>query len=226
MSILNTRIKMCGTTSIEDANHAILWGVAALGFIFYPKSPRNISPEKAREIISNIPSFVDPVGVFVDKDLAEVEEIAKYSGLTHLQLHGNEDREYCEKLESKLPTCKIIKAFRVSAESNPEDFSQYNEHVTSFLLDTYVKDEAGGTGHAFDWDLITQFQLQRPLVLAGGLNPENIVEAIKKIRPFAVDVNSGVEVSPGIKDHAKLEAFCRKVHQTNQDMLKAPLNEQ
>ncbi len=210
---------MCGTTNVKDAEAAILAGVDALGFIFVKKSPRNILAETAKEIISALPPFIDLVGVFVDRDLMEVEEIAKYTGLSYVQLHGKEEPEYCEELATKLPTCKVIKAFRVGEKSKRDDFSPYNQLVTGFLLDTYVKDKEGGTGLVFDWNLIKQLDLQRPCILAGGLNPENVVNAIEAVHPFAIDINSGVELEPGVKDHAKLRLLTEQVKWADQKRL-------
>ncbi len=214
-----TRIKMCGTTNVKDAEAAVFAGVDALGFIFVKKSPRNIQSETAKEIISSLPPFINLVGVFVDRDLREVEELVKYTGLSYVQLHGEEEPEYCEELAFKLPTCKMIKAFRVGDKSKKEDFSPYNQFVTGFLLDTYVKDKEGGTGLVFDWNLIKQFDLQRPCILAGGLNPENVVNAIEAVHPFAIDINSGVELEPGRKDHAKLRLLTEQVRWADHKML-------
>jgi phosphoribosylanthranilate isomerase len=206
-----TRIKMCGTTNIGDAREAVSTGVDALGFIFVAKSPRNISVEKAKEIVACLPPFVDLVGVFIDRDMQEIVEIVREVGLSYVQLHGAEDSGYCRQVARMSAPCKVIKAFRIGPESREADFAAYNDVVRGFLLDTYVKGQAGGTGQTFDWRLIEGLNLQRPLILAGGLQPENILEAIRIVRPFAVDVNSGVEISPGIKDHTKLHQLVTQV---------------
>ena len=206
-----TRIKICGITTIADAQEAVRSGVDALGFIFVEKSPRNISPQKAKEIIACLPPFVDLVGVFIDGEINELVEIIKDVGLSYAQLHGNEDAEYCRQVARLAAPCKVIKAFRVGSESRAADFAGYNDVVRGFLLDTHVKGQAGGTGQAFDWRLIAGLALRRPVILAGGLQPENILEAIRMVRPFGVDVNSGIEVSPGIKDHAKLHQLVSQV---------------
>lgn len=205
-----TRVKMCGTTLIEDALAAVRFGVDALGFIFYEKSPRYIAPEKAATIFSNLPPFVDRVGVFVDAPLAEVAETA-ILGLSFVQLHGSESPDYCLKLQKILPFCSIIKAFRVGAESCGDAFTPYESCVDAFLLDTYVKGASGGTGLVFDWSIIDSLRLQRPVILAGGLSPENIAQAIAAVRPFAVDINSAIELQPGIKDHRRLQALMQVV---------------
>lgn len=194
-----TRIKVCGITSAEDAKEAIRVGVDAIGFIFAEKSPRYITPEKAKEIVTELPPFVHFVGVFVDKDPVEIEEIIEYCDLSYVQLHGNEDPEYCHKLSQAATPCRVIKAFRVSSATEAEEFAAYEDSVTGFILDTYVKGQEGGTGQPFDWSIIESLNLKLPVILAGGLGPENIAEAIKRVKPFAVDVNSGVEESPGKK---------------------------
>jgi len=199
-----TRIKMCGITNMEDAEEGMRAGVDALGFIFVEDSPRYIEPEKAKEIAANISPFVDLVGVFIDRDNIEVQEIVDYCGLSYVQLHGSETPEYCGQLAYAASPCKVIKAFRISGSATPEDFHPYQDVVQGFLLDTYVADQAGGTGSTFNWDMIESLALQRPIILAGGLTPDNVAEAIDKVRPFAIDVNSGVEIRPGLKDYDKL----------------------
>jgi len=204
---------MCGTTRLEDALAAARYGVDALGFIFCAKSPRNIEPERAAEIIKQLPPLVDRVGVFVNAPLEQVVDASR-AGLSYLQLHGSESVEFCRKIRQQLPFCKIIKAFRVSDQSRPEDFSPYNDCTDAFLLDTYVPGVSGGTGKVFDWAVIGRLKLQRPIFLAGGLNPENVVEAIAQVQPFAVDINSGVESQAGVKDHTCLRQLLQLVYQT------------
>ncbi len=212
-----TRIKMCGITNRYDAEEGVLAGVDALGFIFVEASPRYVSPELARGIISELPPFVDCVGVFVDRDPKEVEEIIASCGLSHVQLHGSEEPEYCERLARSAAPCKVIKAFRVGGETEADLFTPYNDVVQGFLLDTYSKGIAGGTGMAFDWRIIDRLRLQLPLILAGGLGPDNVREAIKQVRPFAIDVNSGVEWTPGMKKAEKVHAFMEQVRLADND---------
>lgn len=202
---------MCGVTNIEDAIEAIDAGVDALGFIFVEKSPRYIAPEQAKEIVSQLPPLISFVGVFVDQDPVEVMEIIEYCGLSYVQLHGNEDPDYCEKLSHTASPCKIIKAFRVGTGSREADFSPYQECVTGYLLDTYVEGQEGGTGRSFDWTIIESLDLRCPVILAGGLTPENVVEALQVVHPFAIDINSGVEEQPGKKDYTKLHALLEQV---------------
>ncbi len=211
MNLPRIRIKMCGTTSLEDAMVAVKAGVDALGFIFYPKSSRNVDPEIARLIIEQLPPFVDTVGVFVDRDREEVEEIIRYCRLGYAQLHGQESPKYCERLARFAAPCQVLKALRVGSHLQSEDVAPYTEHVKGFLLDTYQKGVAGGTGKQFDWSLIDALGLEKSCILAGGLDVANIAEAITAVRPYAIDVNSGVEKSPGIKDHDKIRTFVATV---------------
>ncbi len=205
-----TRVKMCGTTRYEDALAAVRFGVDALGFIFYDKSPRYIVPEKAAEIFRSLPPFINHVGVFVDSPLAEVVQTARL-GLSFVQLHGTESPSYCLELREVLPGCGIIKAFRVGNESYSDAFTPYESCVDAYLLDTYVKGTSGGTGLVFDWSIIDRLKLKRPTILAGGLSPENVALAIAAVHPYAVDINSAIELQPGVKDHHRLQALMQVV---------------
>ena len=202
---------MCGTTRMADAMAAVEAGVDGLGFIFHEKSPRYIEPEQARAIIEELPPFIDTVGVFVDKKREEVEEIVQYCRLNYAQLHGSENPKYCERLIRFAAPCQILKAFRVSPQLTPDEIAPYDSHVRGYLLDTYEKDLPGGTGRSFDWGLVNGLRLNRPLILAGGLNPDNIGQALRAVRPYGVDVNSGVEARPGIKEHGLIYAFIDRV---------------
>jgi phosphoribosylanthranilate isomerase len=205
------RIKMCGTTNLEDALTAVEAGVDAVGFIFYKKSPRDVDPEVARIIIEQLPPFVDTVGVFVDRDREEVEEIIRFCGLGYAQLHGQESAKYCERLARFTAPCQVIKALRVGGHLQARDITPYNDCVKGFLLDTYQKGVKGGTGQRFDWSLIQDLKLQRDVILAGGLDPDNVQEALTAVRPYALDVNSGVEINPRQKDHELIRRFIRQV---------------
>ncbi|MFN2355385.1 MAG: phosphoribosylanthranilate isomerase [Desulfopila sp.] len=202
-----TRIKMCGITHGEDALKAVELGVDAVGFIFAVKSPRYIAPETARTITKALPPFISPTGVFVNEKLRDIVEIAHYLGLKTLQLHGAESPSFCEKLARALPSVTVVKAFRVGPHCSASDFMPYNDAVGGFLLDTYVPDQEGGTGIAFDWHILSSLQLHKPCILAGGLSPKNIRAALEVARPYGVDVNSGVEYRPGVKDHESLVRF-------------------
>ena len=210
-----TRIKMCGITNIEDAEEGIRAGVDALGFIFVEDSPRYIEPEKVKEIVEQLSPFVDLVGVFVDRENVEVQEIIDYCGLSYAQLHGSESPEYCSQIAYSASPCKVIKAFRVGPKTAAAEFHPYQNEVQGYLLDTYVADQAGGTGRTFDWEIVRSLELQRPVILAGGLTPENVGEAILKVQPFAIDVNSGVELRPGLKDYDKLGALLEEVRKAD-----------
>ncbi|BHH83518.1 phosphoribosylanthranilate isomerase [Desulforhopalus sp. 52FAK] len=203
MEVRRTRVKICGMTRLEDAHTAVSHGVDALGFIFYHKSPRCVELTVAKNIIQSLPPFVDKVGVFVNASLDEVKKAAEV-GLTAIQLHGDESPEYCAQLREMSICSYIIKAFRVGSTSTAADFSPYDQVVDSFLLDTYVSGAKGGTGEVFDWSIVEKLLLQRPVLLAGGLAPDNIKAAIESAQPYCLDINSGVEVSPGIKDPQKI----------------------
>jgi phosphoribosylanthranilate isomerase len=200
------RIKICGITNQEDALLAAELGAHALGFIFAAQSPRKVAPEAAREIIQQLPPFVVTVGVFVNEEAATVRDLAARAGLDWVQLHGAETPEYCRSLGRR-----VMKAFRIRDEKSFENLQDYRGAVQAFLLDTYKKGQAGGTGEAFDWELARKAKGYGPIVLAGGLTPANVAQAIKVAQPQAVDVASGVEAAPGKKDPEKLRAFFRTV---------------
>jgi phosphoribosylanthranilate isomerase len=200
------RVKICGITNLEDALLAANLGADALGFIFYPPSPRSVAPDAARAIIAQLPPLVTTVGVFVDEEAATVKELAAQVGLDWLQLHGKETPEYCRGLGRR-----IIKVFRIRDENSLADLAAYRGVVQALLLDTYKKGQVGGTGETFDWDLARQAKKYGPIILAGGLTPENVAQAISVAQPQAVDVASGVEAAPGKKDPEKLQAFFGRV---------------
>jgi phosphoribosylanthranilate isomerase len=200
-----TKVKICGLTNLEDAQLSAKFGADALGFNFYPKSPRYILPETAREIIEQLPAEILKVGVFVNESLEKIAEIAQTAKLDALQLHGEETPEFAKELKLKT-NLEIIKAFRVSPDFKPEDVLQYE--VDAILLDAYNPKEHGGTGETFDWEIAKKVQEIFPkMYLAGGLNQENVSSAIIGIEPFAVDVCSGIEIEKGRKDQHKLTLF-------------------
>ena len=200
------RIKICGITNLEDALLAADLGADALGFIFYPPSPRSVEPEAAKAIIAQLPPLVTTVGVFVDEDAATVKELAAAAGLDWLQMHGKETPEYCRSLERR-----VIKAFRIRGENSLTGLAAYQGVVQALLLDTYKKGQVGGTGETFNWDLAREARKYGPIILAGGLTPENVAQAIATAQPQAVDVASGVEAAPGKKDPLKLTEFIKAV---------------
>jgi len=199
-------VKICGITDYEDASIAVGLGAGALGFIF-ADSPRQITPQKARDIIRAMPPFVKTVGVFVDEGPAAIKEIIHYCGLDLVQLHGDESPDLCCEL---MPY--TIKALRIKDESSLRTSRIYQGKVRALLLDTYSKDKAGGTGKTFNWQLAIKIKkLGIPIILAGGLGPANIDGAVSTVRPYAVDVNSGVEERPGKKSHTLMKDLMEKV---------------
>lgn len=201
-------VKICGITNIGDALKVVALGADALGFIFYEKSPRKITKDKAKEIIDKIQTVkprVVKVGLFVDELEERVNEITSYCNFDILQFHGDETPNYCKKFPQK-----IIKAFKIKDRESLVSIPKYG--VDYYLLDAYSEELPGGTGKTFNWDLAKEAkEFGKPIILSGGLNPENIIEALKKVLPFGVDVSSGVELFPGQKDHKKLEEFITKV---------------
>ena len=199
------RVKICGITEKDDAFKAIKFGADALGFVFYKKSPRYVSPSRARNIIAVLPPFVSTVGVFVNERLGAINDIASFCGLNAVQLHGDEDHHYCHRL--KRYPFKVIKAFRVTPSFHFDEAGKFN--VDALLFDAYQPDAFGGTGKTFNWELLRQADIKGPFILSGGLDHENILEAIKIVKPYAVDVSSGVELEPGKKDHRKMMSFIK-----------------
>ncbi len=202
-----TKVKICGITNLEDALLSVKFGVDALGFNFYPKSPRFIEAEKAREIIEQLPAEVLKVGVFVNESLEKIVGIAEIAKLNAIQLHGEETPEFARRLKAETGL-EIIKAFRVSTEFQPEDILLYE--VDAILLDAYSRYEHGGTGETFDWEIAQKVQEIFPqMYLAGGLNYENVLAAISEVKPFAVDACSGLESQKGQKDKDQTILFLR-----------------
>ena len=191
-------VKICGITSFNDAIMATNYGASALGFIFYEKSPRYINPEILKTWISNVPSSIKKVGVFVNKDVDKVNKIAEELNLGMVQLHGDESPEYCNQMIRP-----VIKVFRVNKKFDSIMLKNYQ--VATFLFDTYNKENHGGTGESFDWQSILQLNTETPVILSGGLNADNVLEGIEVVKPSAVDVNSGVETAPGKKDEEKIK---------------------
>jgi phosphoribosylanthranilate isomerase len=197
-------VKICGLTSFADAASAVEAGADALGFIFFKQSPRYLAPADVAQIIAKLPTSVLKIGVFVDESLEILNGIAEECCLDRLQLHGNESCDLCAQLGKP-----VIKAFRMKDQSSLTPMSGYR--VSAFLLDSYVPGQLGGTGAKFNWDLAIQAKsFGTPIILAGGLTPENVGDAVAKVGPWAVDVSSGVESSPGVKDHAKVREFVRR----------------
>ncbi len=206
---MDTKIKICGITNLPDAQLAVELGADALGFIFYPKSPRYVKVPVAADICNALPPFVTKVGVFVDELEYEIERALNDCLLNALQFHGEEPPGFCQKFAAK-----SIKAIRVRDEQSLRAAAEYD--VDALLLDTYTESERGGTGRTFDWSLAVKARetLAPPIILSGGLTTVNVQEAIRKVRPYAVDVSSGVEREPGRKDPEKLRRFIELVKAT------------
>jgi phosphoribosylanthranilate isomerase len=195
------KIKVCGLTNVDDTLKAAYYGAWAVGFIFTKKSPRYVSPSKARKIIDALPPFVTPVGVFVDQSERAVRDICKFTTINTVQFHGEETPQYCKRFKDM----KVIKAFRIG-EFFPSDMIN-NYKVDGFLFDTYDEKASGGTGKTFNWEILNGQKIDKPFILSGGLSSENIQAAISTVTSYALDVSSGVEKSPGIKDARKIRAF-------------------
>lgn len=195
------RVKICGITNTDDAQKAAYHGAWSLGFVFYNKSPRYVSPSKARKIIESLPPFVTPVGVFVNQGERAIRDICRVTRISTIQLHGDEEPNFPKRFKD----FKIIKAFRVNEGF---DFSHVLKYkVDAYLFDAYQEGAFGGTGKTFYWDRLIQQKFDKPVILAGGLNVDNVHTAIEATHPFAVDVSSGIEISPGVKDPKLLREF-------------------
>jgi len=199
------KIKICGITRLEDALAAAEFGAHALGFVFFRKSPRYIEPDKAAEIINKLPPFITPVGLFVNEAKSKVWDILNATGINVVQFHGDEAPDYTDAFQMR-----VIKAIRVKNEESLGAVKDYG--CSSILLDAWSPEAYGGTGKKFDWSILRRIGIDKRIVLAGGLSPENVSYAVNLIRPYGVDVSSGVEVSPGIKDHEKIRRFIEAVH--------------
>jgi phosphoribosylanthranilate isomerase len=208
---MSTMVKICGITNEADALAATEAGADALGLMFYEPSPRNVPLKAAAEIARQLPPFVIKVGVFVNAPEDHVLRAINECGLNIIQFHGDETPEYCQ-----LFPVMTIKAFRIRDAESLKSLPEYK--TDAWLLDAHVADKMGGTGATFNWDLAIEAQkLGRPIFLAGGLTPENVGEAVRRVQPYAVDVSSGVEASPGKKDHQKVKAFIQEAKKMSAD---------
>ena len=197
------RVKICGITNLEDALSAVEAGADALGFVFYAASPRHIFPEQATRIISQLPPFVQTVGLFVNEEATAVNEVAALCRLDLVQLHGDESADYCQQISRR-----VLKAFRVRSLTCLDPIKDYR--VAGYLLDTFSPSFYGGTGTSFNWEIATEaVKRHQRIILAGGLTPDNVAEAIRQVGPYGVDVSSGVEAGPGKKDRDKVREFIR-----------------
>lgn len=198
---MRTRIKICGVTSVADALRCADAGADAVGLVFYPRSPRCVTVERAAEIVRALPPFVTAVGLFVNPQPADVDAVLASCPVGLLQFHGDESPEFCARFGHP-----YLKALRVQPGVDLLECLRPYEAASGWLLDAFREGEYGGTGTAFDWNLVPP-GLARPVVLSGGLSPENVSEAVRRVRPWAVDVSSGVESAKGIKDPARVAAF-------------------
>ena len=198
--------KICGITNLDDANVAVENGASAIGFIFYEKSPRTISINNAKSISKHLPKTIARVGVFVNHEKDFIRLAISEVPLDMIQLHGDETPDFCNQFD-----VAILKALRIKNEASLSVMDQYD--VAVFLLDTFSNDQYGGTGETFDWSVLNR-KFKTPIILSGGLNSENILNAIDAVNPSAVDVNSGVESSPGKKDFNKLKLLFKNLNKT------------
>lgn len=201
---MRTRVKICGITRRQDAEFAVEMGADALGLVFYPPSPRAISIAQAKEIVSGLPPFVSIVALFVDADPNEVYACINELPMVMLQFHGDESAEYCEQFGRP-----YLKAVRVKVDTDLVRIAKEYDSASAILLDSYQPGVPGGTGQVFDWSLIES--INKPIILAGGLNVANVANAIEQVQPYAVDVSGGVEQAKGIKDKQKITAFMQEV---------------
>lgn len=195
-----TRVKFCGLTHEEDIARAVKLGVDALGFVFYAPSSRSVAPDHAAMLTSSVPAFVTRVGLFVNEQPAIIQNIFERTRLNLIQYHGDETPEFCDAVG--LP---FIKAFRVRPGIDIQTEMERYPNASGFLLDAYVKGQPGGTGERFDWGMIPQSNV--PIILAGGLSPDNAKDAIEQVAPWALDVSGGIETKPGRKDPDKMARF-------------------
>lgn len=203
---MRVRIKFCGITNVDDALAAVALGVDALGFVFHAPSPRHVGPAAAAAIIQRLPPLVCKVGLFVNAPMATVRETIAQTGIDVVQFHGDESPEVCRDAPRAW-----IKAIRVQAHTDIGAATRAYTGAAAILLDAWDKTVYGGSGQTFDWDAVPA-GLNRPLILAGGLTPDNVAEAIRRTRPFAVDVSGGIETVKGRKDHEKMKRFVTEVH--------------
>ncbi len=203
------RVKICGITSIKDAQHVCNAGVDSIGLVFYGKSPRNVSITQAAKICDSLPPFVTSVGLFLDPSIEFVESVLANVTLDLLQFHGSETPEFCDLFNRP-----YIKAIGMEGVTGEEEFAQRADqfiNAKGFLVDSHASGKAGGTGKTFDWKNVPQ-NIQKPIILAGGLNPDNIADAMQQVDVYAIDLSSGVESSPGIKDPQKIKQLMAEVY--------------
>jgi phosphoribosylanthranilate isomerase len=198
------KVKICGITNIDDALAAVDFGADALGFVFFKKSPRYVLPEKAAAIIKELPPFIQTVGVFANEQRENIEAVIAASRIDLVQLHGDEDPAMCKL------TKRVVKGIRIKSLDSLAPLGRYAPHVSAFLLDAYTADKLGGTGMIFNWDIAVEAKQFGKIILAGGLTTDNVSKAVKYVKPYGVDVSSGVELAKGKKDLGKMKLFIEK----------------
>ena len=209
-----TRVKICGITQLDDARMAVEAGAWAIGVIFVPDSVRRVEVEAAVQIGAELHRHAEVVGVLANATLDEVAELADLCALTTVQLHGEEGPAYCTEV-ARRTGAKVMKAVRVRDQQSVRSLGAYRDRVDFHLLDAYVPDRLGGTGETFSWDLLRERHSEVPLILSGGITPDNAAAAVKQVQPYAVDSASGTEAEPGRKDPAKVTALIRAVEQAS-----------
>ena len=206
------RVKICGITKINQAKEIASLGASSLGFICVERSPRYITPEKIRAIVEDLPLAIDKVGVFANSSLTEITSVVGAGNLTTVQLHGTESPNFCARLRQAIsPNVELIKAFRIKTAASLQETSAYESVVDTLLLDAYHPQMLGGTGKTINWQDLQQFEPSLPWMLAGGLTPDNITNALYSLKPDGIDLSSGVERSPGDKDLTKVARLFKQL---------------
>lgn len=198
------RVKICGITQAKQGQAIAELGATALGFICVKRSPRYLNAHQIEQIVDVLPKTIDCIGVFANPSLTEIEGVLRAARLTGIQLHGDENPEFCAQIKQLWPKLEIIKAFRIKTRDSLSEIPRYIEVIDTLLLDAYDPQQLGGTGKTLNWDILATFKPDRPWFLAGGINPDNILQALDTLAPDGVDLSSGVERSPGDKDMAKV----------------------
>ncbi|MEH1786785.1 phosphoribosylanthranilate isomerase [Nostoc sp.] len=205
------RVKICGITQPEQSIAIASLGATALGFICVPISPRYVTTSQIRAAVAELPANIDTIGVFANASISEISQIVLDSGLTGVQLHGDESASFCDQVRQALPNVEIIKALRIRSLEHLETAADYTKYVDALLLDTYHPQQLGGTGKTLDWTILEQFSPSCPWFLAGGLTADNILEALSQLNPSGIDLSSGVERTPGDKDLDKVAKLFEKL---------------
>ncbi len=209
------RVKICGITQAEQGQAIAALGATALGFICVERSPRYIDAQHIQQIIQTLPTTVDPIGVFANASLTDIEGVLRVAQLTAIQLHGDETPEFCAQIKQLFPHLEIIKAFRIKTVESLSSIPKYAEMIDTLLLDAYHPQQLGGTGKTLNWNMLDKFRPDRPWFLAGGLTSDNILQALTCLTPDGIDLSSGVERSPGDKDISKVTQLFKQLTQVN-----------